>query len=212
MTAVDLTEVLSSAEFREQLADISGYSATHSQERPIVFSIARLLWKMKHEFVLEHERTDLWLIGGARIEFKFNYDTCCDTLRRELDLFGNDLPSIVTAMKLKEGNRGVLHRVYNDICKKKPKPDLFVWIICSRDLSNVDDTFVSYIPDGRLQKRRNAKHQFGTDLEFLRVANHFLKLLQSEQNFAVMSIPIETNREFRSVYHFFICDFSTSGS
>ena len=69
MTAVELREIIGSSEFKQELEEISSYLASIMQERPIVYLLAKCLWKLGYKFELEHDRHDLSL-NGKRIEFK----------------------------------------------------------------------------------------------------------------------------------------------
>src|SRR6266852_5674036 len=99
MTAADLMEIIRSPDFRTGLEEISSYLASIMQEGPIVHLLAKGLWKRKHLYALErNKRHDLTVwrpsvdsgVKDTKIEFKFNYETCAETLAKELEKNGGD--------------------------------------------------------------------------------------------------------------------------
>ena len=204
MTAEDLRAILVSSEFKQELEEISSYLASTAQERPIINLLARCLWKQGHKYALEYDRSDLW-VNGTHLEFKFNYDRCMEGLRIELIQCGGNLAQIQAAFLATKNNFGNLARIYKDVCKKKR--DLFVWIICSRDLSHVSSDDGERICRWKEQKKYNKTHPFNSDREFLRIADSFLEVLQGEASFSVVKLEIATNGDFPSIYHFRICQF-----
>ena len=90
MTGTELRDLILSHDFKQGLAEMSSYLASIMQERPIVYLIAKCLWKRKYKFELEDKRHDLSL-NGKRIEFKFNYDRCEMVLTDELAKYGDNL-------------------------------------------------------------------------------------------------------------------------
>jgi hypothetical protein len=65
----------------------------------------------------------------------FNYETCAVKLRKEMRTLTARLGGNPTAPGRKESNWDVMPRIFKDVCGKNP--DMFVWIICSRDLSGI---------------------------------------------------------------------------
>jgi hypothetical protein len=90
MTAVELREILLSPEFKTGLEELSSYLASIMQEGPIVYLLAKCLWKEKRVYALErYKRHDLtiWAPSNGNkttIEFKFNYETCAGKLTKEV--------------------------------------------------------------------------------------------------------------------------------
>ena len=175
------------------------------QERPIINLLANCLWKQKpkYAYALErYEHHDL-TVNGKHLEFKFNYDTCAEKLKKELGKLGESLtgkPTVET-----KGNWGVAPRIWKDLSQKKPH--LFVWIICERDLGSLSrdelERICYYEP--LLKYRRSNPYKTGR--EFLGTVDGFLGILQGLRPFSVLPAEIKTNGDFPSIYHFRICEF-----
>jgi hypothetical protein len=214
MTAADLMEIIRSPDFRTGLEEISSYLASIMQEGPIVHLLAKCLWKQKHLYALErNKRHDLtvWTPGLASgeketaVEFKFNYETCAEKIKNELDGFGNNLDGIRAAVEECKGNWGVIKKIYKDIVDKEA--DIFVWIICSRDLTN-KDAALERIPAAKPLMSCRKIHPYKTDRWFLGVIDPFLDKFQQLKRFSVTPAEIETNGDIPSTYHFRICEFA----
>jgi hypothetical protein len=199
MTGTQLRELFVSSEFTNGLEEMSSYLASIMQERPIVYLRAKCLWKLGHKFTLEDRRTDLSL-NGRRIEFKFNFDRCEKNLEKELAMYGDNLANAIGK------GWGVSPKIYQDVCVKRPH--IFVWIICSRDLSNVAPDDLKRICVAREQCKYNATHPFASDGK-LPVADLLLRTLHSIRPFSLLTQDIQTKGDFPSTYHFRICDFDT---
>jgi hypothetical protein len=105
----------------------------------MVYCLAKQMWKAGYKFQLEAKLKDLF-VNGKRIEFKFNYDCDMEKLSNELTRKGDKLcREVWDAARAKKSSIGwsVMLKIYEDLCEKKPDVDVFVWIICSRDLSKV---------------------------------------------------------------------------
>lgn len=209
MTGVELRDLFASHDFEQELAEMSCYLASIMQERPIVYLLAKHLWKKGNKFVLERvEHQDL-RINGKRVEFKFNYDRCQHDLKRKLEKLKNEYGNDLKAMWERSSNswRGAFSKIYEDVIEREP--DIFVWIICSRDLGKFGGDEIKCFPVGTKQCRFNAKNPYGAPLTYV---DQFLDLLQVERNFAPLNHEIQTDRirtdvVFPSTYHFRICDF-----
>jgi len=202
-----LREVLLSADFHEDLAEISSCLASIMQERPIVYLVAKHLWKCGYKFELEKSHQDLF-VNNTGVEFKFNFDRAAEVLKKELAQW-DDLEQMWA--KVKNKSWGVLSRIYSDICDKKP--DVFVWIICSRDLATVADEDLERIAFGREQRKFNEKYPYPTDAVVTEMVDQLLAKLQTPRPFTVHKESIvfqgDLPSAFPSTYHFIICDFST---
>jgi hypothetical protein len=208
MTGSELRDLFMSQEFQEGLGELSSYLASIMQERPIVHLLAKCLWKQGHKFELESEKQDLNLYG-RRIEFKFNWDKCQEALANELDQYGDNIPGmwqLVQAGKISK-SWSVMARIYEDTCVRKPKTDIFVWIICSRDLRRVAPDDLNRICLASAQCNYNAAHPYMADDDQLAVVDSFLQKLQAVRPFSLLKQSIPTNGDFPSTYHFRICDF-----
>jgi len=213
MTATELRDLFRTPDFQEGLRDISGSRASIMQERPIVYLLARCLWKRGTKFELEDKHHDLSL-DGQRIEFKFNYDRCGRMLARQLAQYGDDLPGmwrLVQAKKLSK-SWGVIPKIYDDACVRKPQPNILVWIICSRDLSQVAPADLDRICGGRDQVKYNATRPSGPGGDLPEVFDSFLAKLNGVRPFTLLKEDIPTNGDFPSTYHFRICDFGGQGT
>lgn len=206
MTAAELKEILESPEFKQELGDLSSYLASITHERPIVFLLAKCLWKRKkHFFVLEDGHSDL-TVGKKKVEFKFNYDACAEKLGKELTKCGNTLDGIKAAVAAERHDFGRMSRIYKDICIKRP--DIFVWIICERDFSNMNGFDHVRMNQCRLQKKHNENYPYKSSRAFLTIIDGFLEKLQADRPFLVTTAEVEANGHFPSTYYFRICDFS----
>jgi hypothetical protein len=212
MTGTELRNVFESSEFKRGLKAISSYLSSIMQERPIVYLLAKCLWRLGHKFELEDKRHDLSL-DGKRIEFKFNYDRCEKNLRAELAKYGHNLEEMWDLVQARAINKswGIMPKIYEDVCVRKPRPDIFVWIICSRDLSKVAPGDLKRICLGRAQRKYNATHPYVSDGKSLVVVDSFLGKLQAIRSFRLLPARIQTRGTFPSTYHFRICEFGEGG-
>src|SRR5262245_59443538 len=169
MTASELMDVFRSPEFRRELAEMSSYLASIMQERPIVYLLAKCLWKRGVKYKLEHEHSDLY-VNGRLIEFKFNYITCGAKIRKEMARHKDNFANA-------HGTWGVLPKIYKDICVKRPH--LFAWIICSRDLSALSQEDKERVCVWKLQEKYNATTPYNADGECLNVVDEFLDRLSA---------------------------------
>jgi hypothetical protein len=218
MTASELRDIILSADFKTGLEEVSSYLASIMQEAPIVHLFARYLWRQKRLYALErYKRHDLtvWTPGlptgekETTVEFKFNYETCSNKLRKELRSLGDKLPGNPTAFAAKGSNWQVIPRILKDFRTKDP-PDVFVWIICSRDLGQLGGN-LQRIANSKPLKKYREHHPYKTDREFLVTIDGFLELLKEYRPFSVSTAEVETNGTFPSIYHFRICEFTRSG-
>src|SRR5262245_52709329 len=90
MNSTELRDIIASAEFQQDLGELSSYLASIMQERPIVYLVAKHLWKRGCKFALEDSRRDLY-VNKKRVEFKFNFDRVGERLKDELSQYGGDL-------------------------------------------------------------------------------------------------------------------------
>jgi hypothetical protein len=210
MTAAELRDILLSPGYRHDLAGISSYLASTAQERPMVHCLAKHLWMRGRTAIqLEADRTDL-LVDDQRIEFKFNYDCNIEILEGELARVGaRPIQEVCDEAHLRKDSKGwgVMQKIYDDICRKEA--NVFVWILCSRDLTGLPDDDRHRVRWWAQQEKYNAKYPYG-HRRFLAVADSFLDTLRATRPFVVLSGEAETVGAFRSTYHFRICDFPPS--
>lgn len=208
MTGTELRDLVESSEFKQGLEELSSYLASIMQERPIVHLLAKCLWRRGHKCELEHERKDLH-INGKRIEFKFNFDRCEARLSDELAKYGGDLEGMLQLVQAKAIKKswGVLAKICEDMCIRKP--NVFVWIICSCDLSKVAPEDLKRICFGREQREYNCAHPYTPDSTRLPMVDSLLDKLRAMRPFSLLKHDIQTNGDFPSTYHFRICDFGS---
>ncbi|HEY7327155.1 MAG TPA: hypothetical protein VH592_05935 [Gemmataceae bacterium] len=206
MTGAELRDLFLSPDFKQGLEEMSSYLASIMQERPIVYLLARCLWQRGYKFELEQKRHDL-SVNGKRIEFKFNYDRCEKALADELKKSGDNLTAMRRNVEAGVNCKswGVMARILADVCVKRP--DIFIWVICSRDLSKVVSDDLKRICYWRPQR----KWPYVSNGELLTVADFFLAKLHAERPFILLKQDIPTNGDFPSTYHFRICDFASQG-
>jgi hypothetical protein len=211
MTAADLMEIIRSPDFRTGLEEISSYLASIMQEGPIKHLLAKCLWTQKHLYALErnklHDLT-VWVSDPSvvenetTIEFKFNYDTCCsEKLAKELLRLANRSNDELEEVLGKFSKWDVVRGIWKDVIKKEP--NIFVWIICARDLSALSDADRKRIVNSEPLK----KYTYKCDREYLAPAEQFLEFLKKFRPFRESWVEIETQGSFPSTYHFAICDF-----
>jgi hypothetical protein len=211
MTGTELRDLFLSPDFTQELTEMSSYLASITQERPIVCLIAKCLWKLGHKcgkFELEDHKVDLFLYP-QRIEVKFNWNRCERLLVGELAKYGNNLQGMWDQIEAKTIPTGfkVIPGIYEDVCIKEP--DIFVWIICSRDLSKVSGADLKHIVVGSEQAKYNLMHPYETDGQRLTVVDSFLEKLKAIRPFRLTKLAIPTNGVwFPSTYHFRICEFN----
>jgi hypothetical protein len=205
MTGRELKQVFDSHEFRHGLEEMSCYLASIMQERPLVYLLAKCLWKAGLKYELEYKRFDLY-VNKRRIEFKFNYDRCQKMLKVALERYGRDLKGMWDLVRTKQLNKSwsPMAKVYEDLCVRRPPPDVFIWVICSRDLSQVLPSDLKGICFGREQHKFNLAA--GTCPEPLPIVDSYLELLRAERPFSLIKHQLTTHGLFPSTYHFRICD------
>jgi hypothetical protein len=208
MTSAELVaEIFRSSDFREGLQELSSYLSSIMQEGPIVHLLAKCLWKRnKYDFRLEHKDRDL-MVNGKHAEFKFTYDWCGRQIAKELAQWPSlkDMWMLVQRGQLSCNSWAFIPKVYKDVCQKEP--DLFVWIICARDLTGLPEAEVTRICRASEQIKSNEQYPFETDHGYLAIADLLLQRLNAERRFNVLKGAIPTMGAFPSVYHFRICDF-----
>jgi hypothetical protein len=212
MTGTELRDVFQSPAFRRGLEEMSSCLASIAQERPIVCLLARCLWTQGYKFgkfELENKKVDLTLYPQRqRIEFKFNFGRCEKYLTKELAKHGADVEGIWKQVQAKRIPKGfsVIPRILEDVCGKRP--DIFVWIICSRDLSKVTSADRKHICNGESEYKYNLAHQYASAGQRLTVADSFIEKLHDIRPFSLTAVDIATHGEwFPCTYHFRICEF-----
>lgn len=207
ITSEDIKAVFESSEFKSDLEVLSSYAANIRQERPIVHLFAKNFWQRRHKFALEKKRCDL-VVDETRIEFKFHFDYDMLSLQKELNRYDSDIEKLMEAVSKKELSPTwtVSPGIYKDVIVKRP--DIFVWILCARDLSNLTKDEISRVCIGAHQRKYNINRPYEANREFLDVADGFLAKLQELRKFSLEKATILTNGGFPSAYHLRLCDFA----
>jgi len=212
MTAEELRAIFVSAEYKQDLEELSSYLASIKQERPMIYCLARFLWKRGRVFQLEDKRCDL-VVDETHLEFKYSFDCDIAKLENELKRYENKplkaMWEDVQARKISKSWR-VMPNIYEDMCIKKVRnrlADIFVWIICSRDLRKVSPDARKRICWSREQCKWSESHPY-SDRAYLKVADVLLHQVRAVRPFSTLEEEIVTAGDFPSVYHFRICDFS----
>jgi hypothetical protein len=206
ITVEDLKVIFESSEFRVELEDLSSYAANIRQERPIVYLLAKHFWRRGYKLALEKNRCDL-VVDDTRIEFKFHFDNDMLSLQKELNRYGNDVERLMQAVSVKElsSTWTVSPGIYKDVIVKRP--DIFVWILCARDLSQLTSDDISRVCIGAQQRRYNRDNPYESNLGFLGVAESFLLKLQALRKFSLVKLTVTTQGRFSSAYYVMMCDF-----
>ena len=206
ITGEDLKAIFESSEFQAELEDLSSYAANIRQERPIVYLLAKHFWRRGYKLALEKNRCDL-VIDDTRIEFKFHFDSDMLSLQKELNRYGSDVERLMQAVSVKElsSTWTVSPGIYKDVIVKRP--DIFVWILCARDLGQLTSDDISRVCIGAQQRRYNRDNPYGSNREFLTIADDFLAKLQELRKFSIEKTKIITNSSFPSAYYLTTCDF-----
>ena len=206
LTAQDIKVILNSNEFGSELEELSSYAANIRQERPIVMLIGKHFWQRGHKVALEKKKCDL-VVDETRVEFKFSFDFDTLSLEKELNRFDGNLETLMKAVSAKEmsGTWTVSPAIYNDVIIKRP--EIFVWILCTRDLSKLTTDELSRVCIASNQQWYNRSRPYNSE-RFLKVCEDFLTKLQELRNFSLEKIPLDTNKDFPSVYYFMVCEFA----
>lgn len=211
MTADELRAILVSAEYKQDLEEMSSYLASIKQERPIIYCLAKFLWKRGRVFQVEAKRRDL-VVDTTHLEFKYSFDCDMARLDDELQKYGDKPLTVMWEhVQAKHMSKSwcVMPQIYEDICIKKA--DIFIWVICSRDLSKVAPDARKRICWSAEQCKWGEMHPY-SDRTYLRVADLLLERLQTVRPFSVLREEIVTNGDFPSAYHLRICAFSKTGA
>src|SRR5262249_19799513 len=127
---------------------------------------------------------------------------------KELERFADQSADYLPAFAAKQSKWGVMRKIWEDVCLKEP--DIFVWIIVSRDLSGLSANDLERIVNWKPLHKYRRSHPYKFDREFLVIFDGFLQELQTLRRFSVSTAEIETKGFFPSTYHFRICEFARS--
>ena len=207
ITAKDIKVAFESSEFKSELEDLSSYAANIRQERPIVLLFAKYFWRRGYKLALEKKKCDL-VVDETRIEFKFHFDSDSLSLQKELRRYDGSVEMLMDAVSKKEISPTwtVGPGIYKDVIVKRP--DIFVWVLCARDLSKLTSDGISRVCIGAHQRWYNRGRPYESNQEFLEVTDSFLAKLQELRMFSLEKAVVTTNGGFPSAYHLRACDFA----
>jgi len=209
-----IKKALKSHAFIKELEQISSYASNIRQERPIVYLLAKHLnMAGTHKVILEYKtgkgtKCDL-LLDGSKVEAKFHYTFDIHQIDNE----------IKHPQKIKKNNTNWVVLPLIDKDMKNKKPDIFIWIICARDLSvfkNIEALTPS-INWWEQQLRAETKIRKNIFKDNKYVQHKFMSYLrQYNDNYYIQSVILPAKNGFlrsktskygcfRSKYYFFIC-------
>ena len=220
ITVREIKKIFESPEYQSDLSELSSYAESIQQERPIVYLLSKYLYP-RHKIELEkrlpleqpveqgkQKRSicDL-VVDGRKIEFKFCYDWHIDFyLKKELAKYTPDKRLWEAVKNPKDIHPGwsVTPHIYKDVLEKEA--DIFVWIICARDLKDVNRADVRRIADNPQQLKYNGDNPGST--EFLASVDLLLNKLQGRRPFSIdKNVEIHTSGHFPSTYYLRLCEF-----
>ncbi len=204
--SASIKSIFESPKFRSDLGALSSYAANIRQERPIVVLFAKYFWQQGERVALEKNKCDL-VVNGTRIEFKVHFDSDIPMLQRELNKYDGNLETLMKAVSAKEHSRtwNICPGIYKDVIMKRP--DIFVWILQSRELSKLTDDEIARVCVGNDQRNFNRNNPYESSKEFLDVADGFLEKLKEYRQFSVEQTTLRIDCWFPSTYHLRICEF-----
>lgn len=201
-----LIDVIKSTEFNAEICELSVYAANVKQERQIVSLLAKFLTREGYKTILEQvnpnaeskkTKYDLCL-DGINIECKYHFDfdiQIMKTENRTIEQYRKELET-----KEKNLSWGIKPVIIKDIFYNKP--DVFIWIVVTRDLSNISDGEIAAYCYGKEQRRYNKAPK-----EIEPVINKFLEEIYSEKTYTTETHTIQTKDKVNSKYDFYICNF-----
>lgn len=208
-----LKAVLNSEGYRKDLKDLSFYAAHIKQERPMLFMLAKHLWELGFEVVLEkkirHYKYDLAVNNNA-IEAKFYYEGDIERrFKKEMNDYRWDFDSLKRELLKKKGKQlswSMALPIIKDIFIKTPR--IFMLIILSRDLSKISETETKLICWSKYETKYNKKYGYNNEL-YLKEIKKFFNHLEKKNHFKSAYLKIKTDTMFPSSYHIFLCDLDT---
>jgi len=208
VTVQEIKAIFDSADFRAELEEMSTYAASMKQERPIVLLLSKYLWRKGYKAAPELKKCDL-NVDGTLIEFKFHFDADIPNICGEMNRPGvtfETLSELIQDKTLFHPTWTTTPGIFKDIHGKEA--DIFVWIICSRDLSKLKDEDVRRVCWSPAQNKFN-KYVFpySRNAEVFSQAEEFIRGLAGPRNCSVETLTVTTKGTFPSTYHFVLCDF-----
>jgi hypothetical protein len=211
MNAAELRDIFSSSNFKKDLGEISSYLASIAVETPVVHCLAKQLWKSgNYKYQVEAKRQDL-VVDGKRLEVKSSYDFTVKRLEGEVQRYGvkacKEMWQAALAQRKSIG-WSIMLKIYEDVCQKVPATDIFIWVLCARDLSKLEPEDRKRTCMYKPQLDFNLKYGYA-DQSYLKVVDDFLEELTWFRSFSVLKTQVKTKGDFPSVYSFRICEFAS---
>ncbi len=212
----DLKTAFESEGYKLDLSELSSYTANIIQELPMMLILSKYLSRNGFKPVLEmkkgSDKFDL-VVDDTTIEAKFYYD--CDMVLR----LGSELSRWVNIKQIKQhihmGRRTwridsgytwtIAVPIVKDILYKKP--DIFILIVLSRDLSRVVDKSQVNWTDAQDKYNNKLRYNYN-DSRFKREVTRFLKMIKPKRKFKKQYFTTSANRDFPSTYHIWLLEFN----
>lgn len=215
-TVREIKKIFESPGYLRDLSELSCYAESIMQERPMVYLLSKYLYEQGHKFELEqshkydkgHRKHDL-VVDKTIIEFKFHYDFDIDSyLRRELSRYKTH-KQLWEAVKRRKIHKSwsITPGIYKDVVENKA--DIFVWVICARNLRRVNKDARSRINQSEEQNNYNKHHKYGST-KFLAPVDSLLGKLQKLRKFSIddeVIITTKPSNHFPSIYYLRLCEF-----
>lgn len=225
ITVREIKEIFEGSKYKGDLSELSSYAESVMQERYMVLLLSKYLYprhkiKLEKHFPLaqpgKHGIHDLVVVEPSdetSIEFKFHYDFDVHYyLTKELDKYKGETDEGFWKAFEKEIHTtwSITPGIYKDVWTKKA--DIFVWVICERDLSGVKEADLDFINQGvRQQKYENKLIESGSkesiSTKVLESVNSLLERLK-RRPYSIEEVRISTTGcHFPSTYHLRLCKF-----
>jgi hypothetical protein len=231
ITVSELKEIFEDPEYIVDLSELSSYAESVMQERYMVLLLSKYLYR-RHKIKLEKhlpleqqlEQRDEQgkqkqgihdlVVDGTKIEFKFHYDfDIHNYLRKELVRYEDRTATndeFWEAVRTgKTTTWSITPGIYKDVGTKKA--DIFVWVICARNLNGVKEADLEFINQSDKQEKYNKRNGYGS-AAFLKSVNplleRLLERLKGLRQYSIEEVRISTTgSHFPSTYHLRLCKF-----
>lgn len=208
-----LQEIFQSEEYFNDLTALSSYATNIKQEGPMLHILAKIFDKKGYKVALEWDKKNKHdiMINNTIIEAKFYYEEdLLIKLGKEFDKANRDINKLRTELNEKiEKKENFSWRLALPILKDIffKKPDIFILIILSRDLTKISPDNLKMINQNKECLKYNKNNDFNNQ-NILKIVIEFLNEIKKERNFIYNYSKINTNTKFRSTYHIYLCEFS----
>lgn len=217
-----LIEVFESVEFQEELQELSSYGSNIKQERPIMYLLAKFLRRKDLIVILEKNKTDIVIQGVIRelklgkkkvsptfpvsIEAKFFFEFDLKKDAKKFKWNKDEIEAFITNNQKSSGWSPV-ELILEDIFVKKP--DIFILIIQSRDLTSVRTTSqLDRIVCSDQTLNYNKKFGINNKSNF-QILQDFLHANMTLKPFKLNELKLKIVQIFPSTYHIYLLNFIT---